>query len=133
MNEEKIDLSEIQDQVFWLSRAMRALVVAFAFASNLRLWNVLKNGEKFGQIFDDMLSGAKIPTLTHIFTTHHIEIFTASAILTISAIILIFVRKEKAMFLSFGVLTGFLSFALAEAANQAYWKPIHEIIRQLTG
>jgi hypothetical protein len=133
MNEDKIELSEIQKQFFWLSRAMRAFVVAFAFAANLRLWNVLRNGEKFGQIFQDMLSGAKIPTLTHIFTTYHIEIFMVSAILTIGVIILIFVKKEKVVFLSFGVLAGFLSFALAEAANQAYWQPIHQIIKQLTG
>ena len=133
MNEEKTELSEIQQQLFWLSRSMRALVVAFAFAANLRLCNVLRNGEKFGQIFEDMLAGAKIPTLTHIFTTYHVDIFIASAILTISAIVLIFAKKEKAIFLSFGVLSGFLSFALAEAANQAYWQPIHEIIKQLTG
>lgn len=133
MKEEEIELSDIRDQLFWVSRCMRALVVAFAFAANLRLWNVLRNGEKFGQMFQDMLSGAKIPTLTHIFTTYHIEIFMASAILTVGVIILIFVKKEKAVFLSFGVLAGFLSFALAEAANQAYWQPIHQIIKQLTG
>lgn len=133
MNEEKIELTEIRKQLFWLSRSMRALVVAFAFAATLRLWNVLRNGEKFGQLFEEMLSGAKIPTLTHLFTTHHIGIFATSTILTISAIVLIFVKKDNAIFLSFGVLTGFLSFALAEAANQAYWQPIHEIIKQLTG
>lgn len=133
MNEDKIELSEIKKQFFWLSRAMRALVVAFAFAANLRLWNVLRNGEKFGQIFQDMLSGAKIPHLTHVFTTYHIEIFMASAILTVGVIVLIFVKKEKPVFLSFGVLAGFFSIALAEAANLAYWQPIHEIIKQLTG
>jgi len=133
MKEEDIELSDIRDQLFWLSRCMRALVVAFAFAANLRLWNVLRNGEKFGQIFQDMLSEAKIPRLTQIFTTYHIEIFVVSAILTISAIVLIFVKKKQSVFLSFGVLAGFLSFALAEAANQAYWQPIHEIIKQLTG
>ena len=133
MNEDKIELFEIQKQLFWLSRSTRALVVAFAFASNLRLWNVLRNGEKFGQMFEDMLAGAKIPPLTHIFTTYPIEIFIASAILTIGAIVLICVKKEKAIFLSLGVLAGFLSFALAEAANQAYWQPIHQIIKQLTG
>ena len=130
---EETELSEIQNQLFWLSRCMRALVVAFAFAANLRLWNVLRNGEKFGQIFQDMLTGAKIPTLTRIFTTYHIEIYIASAILTVGVIVLIFVKKEKAVFLSFGVLAGFLSFALAEAANQAYWQPIHQVIKQLTG
>ncbi|MGJ8649914.1 MAG: hypothetical protein ACSHX4_06115 [Opitutaceae bacterium] len=133
MNENKTQTTDLEEQIIWLSRAVRALVIAFAVASNIRLWTVLRNGEKFGQMFQDMLDGAALPILTRIFTTYHFGIYAATTALTVTAIALILAQKEKTMLLSFGVLVGFLSYALAETANQAYWQPIHEIIKQLTG
>lgn len=133
MNDNKTQTTNVEEQLLWLSRAVRALVIAFAVASNIRLWTVLRNGEKFGQMFQDMLDGAALPVLTRIFTTYHFGIYAATTALTIAVVTLILTQKEKPMLLSFGVLAGFLSYALAETANQAYWQPIHEIIKQLTG
>lgn len=133
IHEEKIRQPDREAQVMWLTRALRALVIAFAVASNLRLWTVLRNGEHFGQMFQDLLDGAKIPLLTTLFTAYHFEIYSIASAVTVAVVALILAQKEKAMLLTAGVLAGFLSYLLAETANQAYWQPIHEVIRQLTG
>ena len=133
MNHEETSPADPQSQVLWLSRALRALVVAFAVAANLRLFNVLRQGDRFGEVFDEMLAGAKIPTSTEIFTSYPLEIYGATSLLTVAAVFVILAKKREPMFLAFGVLVGFLSYVLSEAASYAYWLPIQEVMRQLTG
>ena len=119
--------------MLWLSRSLRIFIVAFVAASSFRLFTALRNGTEYKEFFGNMLAGAKIPDLTIFLADYHVHIYVAS--LLVSALVVFFVlrKNSKPAFPALAAVVGVANFAFAEFANYWFWKPVAEVMRQLTG
>jgi hypothetical protein len=131
--EENKAIASLQEEVFWLSRSLRLFIAAFVAASSFRLWTALRNGTEYKEFFGNMLAGAKIPDLTILLADYHVHIYALSV--AVSALVVFYVLKKNSQpaLLGLASVVGIANFAFAEFANYWFWKPVAEVMRQLTG
>ena len=127
------EIASLREEMLWLSRSLRIFIVAFVVASSFRLWTALRNGTEYKEFFGNMLAGAKIHDLTIFLTDYHVHIYAAS--LLVSALVVFFLlrKNSKPALPALASVVGVANFAFAEFANYWFWKPVAEVMRQLTG
>jgi len=131
--EDRPEISAAFERLHALEATVRYVVFGLAELAALRLLLTLQRGVYFEQIFQDMLAGAKYPLLTEIFFDYREWMIGITIAGMIAAGILTFRFRRCAWAVCVTGLFLFLCLVVASLASEAHFRPLIEVMRQLTG
>lgn len=119
------------EQVDALSRAVRFVVCAVVLGvSCFNILSALSIG-KFAAIFNDMLAGHPLPTLTAMVLTLRSSLLVLSLLIPIAAVALVFVRRLTLPIYCSAALA-FVAVVQLFVTNLAMFLPLTEMMKQMS-
>jgi Na+-translocating ferredoxin:NAD+ oxidoreductase RnfD subunit len=124
-------IEELEKQVKMLSSGVRFGIITAILILTSNYCHILFVADKQRRLLDDLLQGEPLPLLTQFIFDYSGYLVTGTILLSILAIVILFIFKHRVWSIPIGILSAILTCIAIQMTSRAIFEPFLKIINKM--